>query len=54
MREFKDSITGHSKAEDEDDEPPALTKAAETVPPAAAPPVPERESAELGSRESAS
>ncbi len=54
MREFKDSITGHSKAEDEDDEPPALTKAADTVPPAAAPAVPERESAELGSRESAS
>jgi sec-independent protein translocase protein TatA len=54
MREFKDSITGHSTHEDEEDEPPALTKPAETAPPAAPPSVPERESAELGSRESAS
>jgi sec-independent protein translocase protein TatA len=53
MREFKDSITGHHEDEDEA-EPPALTEASETKPPAAAPSVPERESAELGSRESGS
>jgi sec-independent protein translocase protein TatA len=58
MREFKDSITGHHEDEEEA-ERPALTPAAETPPPAAAPSaaapsVPERESAELGSRESGS
>lgn len=52
MREFKDSITGHHKDEEED-ERPALTSA-ESTPPAAPPSVPERESAELGSRKSGS
>jgi hypothetical protein len=52
MREFKDSITGHHKDEEED-ERPALTPA-ESTPPAPPPSVPERESAELGSRKSGS
>ncbi len=52
MREFKDSITGHHKDE-EDNEHPALTPA-ESAPPAPPPSVPEPESAELGSRKSGS
>jgi sec-independent protein translocase protein TatA len=56
MREFKDSITGHHKDEEEEEERPALTEAAKAppAPPPAAAPVPERESAEAGTRESGS
>ena len=47
MREFKDSITGHSKSSDEE-ERPALT---ETAVPPVTPPAPEPQSAEVGSGE---
>jgi sec-independent protein translocase protein TatA len=56
MREFKDSITGNSTP-DEEEERPALTQssAPPVAPPPATPaPVGERESAELGSHESGS
>ena len=73
MREFKDSITGQSKL-DEDEERPALPESAATPaaesprpaeaapaadpapppPPLTASPTPERESAEVGSREARS
>ena len=66
MREFKDSITGHHKDE-EDEERPALTESGATpaveppaaatpaaTPPAATPPASERESAEVGSRDAGS
>jgi sec-independent protein translocase protein TatA len=59
MREFKDSITGSSK-EDDENERPELTEA--TAAPAASPPasapqpaaVPQRESAEVGPRDAGS
>ena len=55
MREFKDSLTGDSAAE-ESDERPALTSASPAPAPAPAPPAPaqatpERESADVGSSE---
>jgi sec-independent protein translocase protein TatA len=54
MREFKDGITGASKADD-DENRPALNaaQAAPSAPPAPTPPSaePERESAEVGSSE---
>jgi sec-independent protein translocase protein TatA len=57
MREFKESITGSSKSDDEE-ERPALTQStaqpAPSQPAASAVPTTERESAELGSRESGS
>lgn len=37
MREFKDSITGDSKGDDDDEERPAITQAAETPTPAPEP-----------------
>jgi sec-independent protein translocase protein TatA len=56
MREFKDSITGHSKSDDE--EPIGLTEAAPSAAPVSAPPgdppapaSPDRESAPVASSE---
>jgi sec-independent protein translocase protein TatA len=60
MREFKDSITGHSKDEEEEEQRPELTSASPapeatpTATPEAAPAkgaAPERQSAEVGSSE---
>jgi sec-independent protein translocase protein TatA len=52
LREFKDSITGHSSpSEDDEAERPALTTASPTEAAAPAAPVPERDSAEVGSAE---
>ena len=53
MREFKDGITGASKA-DEDEDRPALNEAKPPAAASAPPPVstaPERESADVGSSE---
>lgn len=49
MREFKDSISGGSKSEEEEQRP-ALAPPEPATPPSA-PSAPQRESAELGSRE---
>jgi sec-independent protein translocase protein TatA len=54
MREFKDGITRHHDKQDEEEERPALNPAETTPPPAPTASAPERESAELGSRESSS
>lgn len=54
MREFKESITGSSTADDEEPRPALTESAAQPPPPAPATPAAERESAELSSRESGS
>lgn len=52
LREFKDSIAGHDKAED-DEQRPELTQASD-LPAQPVAPVRERESAEVGTHESRS
>jgi sec-independent protein translocase protein TatA len=48
LREFKESITGESK-DDEAEGRPEITASTAASPPEAAPPAPQRESAEIGS-----